>query len=139
MCNPVTVAHPEVLLAKGTRHGFEWEVTSGTGLGFRCGYVRIPAGHPWHGKDFMNISADVHGGLTFAEPDLPCGKDGPDDAWWFGFDAGHAWDAPDPAIAYRTGYDTGWWPAIDGSMIRTTAYMIAECEQLCGQAADATL
>jgi hypothetical protein len=30
------------------------------------GYVGLPAGHPWHGKDYGDIEAEVHGGLTFA-------------------------------------------------------------------------
>src|SRR6476661_4167873 len=119
MCNPITTASPDVLLNKGIHAGFEYEVTRNR-MGYRCGYVRIPAGHPWHGKGYDEIEPypEVHGGLTFAEPDADCGGaricPGPphaghassdwtcplesrqaDDAWWLGFDAAHVFDAPD--------------------------------------------
>jgi hypothetical protein len=146
MCNPVTVAHPDYLLAKGVHSGYEWEVTSNN-LGYRCGYVRVPPGHPWHGKDYDSIDAEVHGGLTFAEPDEHCGKGGPDDAWWVGFDAAHAGDAPDPSLpgadsVMRHGiapatldqfaemYDRGY-----RDVVRSTEYMVAQCRRLAEQAA----
>ncbi len=82
MCNPVTTERPGSLLAKGVHAGLEWEIVKND-RGFRCGYVRIPPGHPWHGKDYSDEAlwdVDVHGGLTFAEPDIDCGKDGADNA-----------------------------------------------------------
>jgi hypothetical protein len=130
MCNPVTTAHPDILLSKGVHEGFEWEVTSNR-MGYRCGYVRIPAGHPWHGKDYDDVEPypDVHGGLTFARPDADCGKGGEDSAWWLGFDAAHAGDAPDPGLpGYRKVL------AEMGGVIRTTAYVEAQCRALAGQA-----
>ncbi|HEY6275766.1 MAG TPA: hypothetical protein VIX86_05500, partial [Streptosporangiaceae bacterium] len=57
MCNPVSTAHPELLLSKGEHLGYEWEVTNNQ-MGYRCGYVRIPAGHPWHGKDYGSVELD---------------------------------------------------------------------------------
>ncbi len=45
MCNPVTTERPGSLLAKGVHVGLEWEVVKND-RGFRCGYVRIPPGHP---------------------------------------------------------------------------------------------
>lgn len=36
-------------------------------LGHFCGYVVIPKGHPWHGKDYGNLDCEVHGGLTYHE------------------------------------------------------------------------
>lgn len=134
MCNPVTTAHPDVLLARGEELGFQWEVTSNR-MGFRCGYVRVPAGHPWHGRDYEDIDPypDVHGGLTFAEPDADCGKGGEDSAWWVGFDCAHVGDAPDPALPgsehmTRTGL-------YEDSVIRTTEYVAAQCRGLARQAA----
>ena len=35
------------------------------GRGQANGYIIIPKGHPWFGKDYMEIECDVHGGLTF--------------------------------------------------------------------------
>lgn len=51
--------------------------------GFPCGYVAVEEGHPWHGKEYDDINADVHGGLTFA------GTMPGDERYWFGFDCGH--------------------------------------------------
>ena len=128
MCNPITTDNPERLLEKGVHEGYEWEVTCNR-MGFRCGYVRVPAGHPWHGKDYDDIEADVHGGLTFAEADTDCGKGGADDAWWLGFDCGHWMDAPDPELP-------GYNPEFDhGGMVRSTEYVAAECRKLAEQAA----
>lgn len=31
-----------------------------------CGYVAIPAGHPWYGSHYRDLDALVHGGLTFS-------------------------------------------------------------------------
>lgn len=66
-------------------------------LGVWCGYVGVPEGHPWFGKQYDNISADVHGGLTYSalchgelchvpQPGMP------DHVWWLGFDCGHYMD-----------------------------------------------
>jgi|SRR5579884_668190 len=96
MCLSIAVNFPQNVLAFGRSGVFEWVVTHND-LGYRCGYVRVPRGHPWHGKDFDQIDADVHGGLTFAEADAECDK-GSDDGWWIGFDCAHAGDARDPAL-----------------------------------------
>ena len=134
MCNPVTTAHPEVLLVKGVTSGYEWEVTSNR-MAYRCGYVRIPPGHPWHGQGYDDVRAadgewiEVHGGLTFAKPDTDCGKDGEDNAWWLGFDCAHAGDAPDPDLpGYRHEM------AFPGDTVKTTDYVMAECRNLIAQA-----
>jgi hypothetical protein len=137
MCNPITTSHPELLLAKGIHLGFEWEVTN-NGIGYRCGYVRIPPGHPWHGRDYDSVEPypDVHGGLTFAKADTECGKGGEDNAWWLGFDCAHAGDATDPSLPDRDGRPL---PAVmlhhfAGDVIRTTDYVEAECRSLIEQA-----
>lgn len=136
MCNPITTLHPEVLLNKGIHLGYEWEVTSNR-MGFRCGYVRVPAGHPWHGKDYDDVETadsgyvDVHGGLTFAEADTDCGKGGEDNAWWLGFNCGHYMDAPNPSLP-------GYNPIMDhGGTIKDTGYVAEECRRLAVQAAEA--
>lgn len=143
MCNPVTTRNPDALLAKGKHAGYEWEVTD-NGIGYRCGYVRLPKGHPWHGKDYSDealYDVDVHGGLTFAAPDSHCGKGGEDDAWWLGFDCAHAGDAPDPSLPGRASRDSAALGALFGSFaqagtVKTTEYVAAECRRLCGQAAN---
>jgi hypothetical protein len=128
MCNPVTTGHPELLLSKGIHEGYEWEVVQNR-MAYRCGYVRIPPGHPWHGKDYHEIGTDVHGGLTFAEADTDCGKGGEDNAWWLGFDCAHAGDAPDPELpGYRQEME------LPGDTVKTTAYVEAQCRALAEQA-----
>ena len=138
MCNPVSTARPDLLLAKGVHLGFEWEVTANH-AGYRCGYVRIPPAHPWHGLDYDDVRTlegqypDVHGGLTFAQPDTDCGKGGEDNAWWLGFDCAHAGDAPDPSLpGGEWSMGTRYFP---GDVLRTTEYVQAECAALIAEAA----
>jgi hypothetical protein len=100
MCLSIAIDRPYDVLATGEHLGFTWTVTN-NGCGFRCGYVRVPPGHPWHGKRHDEIEAVVHGGLTFAEADVGCDQGVPDDAWWLGFDFAHNLDAPDPALTQR--------------------------------------
>jgi integrase len=71
-------------------------------FGALCGYVGVPQGHPWHGKGYDDVEADVHGGLTYAAPcqegpegETIChvpGPGEPEPLWWLGFDCNHAWD-----------------------------------------------
>lgn len=136
MCNPVTTKRPDLLLAKGVEGGYEWEVTANN-IGYRCGYVRIPPGHPWHGKDYDSVEPypDVHGGLTFAEADTDCGKGGEDNAWWLGFDCAHAGDAPDPELPGY--YERGSF-VLGHDVVRSTEYVEAECRNLIAQASTAS-
>jgi hypothetical protein len=73
-------------------------------LGHWCGYVGLPPGHPWHGRDPELLSVAAHGGLTSVGPchddDRPkreqvCHEPQPgepDDVWWLGFDCAHGYD-----------------------------------------------
>lgn len=136
----MTTNDPGRLLRKGLHRGYEWEVTRNF-QGYRCGYVRIPYGHPWHGT--CPDDAAVHGGLTFAEPDTHCGKGGADDAWWLGFDCAHACDLPDPDItdpdvlAYHQEIERllpADTPFYEYAAVRTTEYVEANCRSLIDQA-----
>lgn len=116
--------------------------------GALCGYVGVPAGHPWHGRDWSDLGGvDVHGGLTYSDlcQDGPEGETichvpapgEPEPLWWLGFDCAHAWDIS---------------PGMDAELVsaglsslrmgdehyRTAAYVKAECASLAGQAANAT-
>lgn len=63
----------------------------------RCGYVRVPPGHPLHGMDYNTPDVEVHGGLTFGAIEPCAHEDGT--GWWFGFDCGHYMDATyDPNV-----------------------------------------
>jgi hypothetical protein len=60
-------------------------------LGALCGYVALPPGHPYYGKDYKGMNVDVHGELTW-------GRLGDDEYgfdkgyYWVGFDCAHAFD-----------------------------------------------
>lgn len=130
MCLSIKVKRPECILSEGEHAGYQFTVVH-NGLGHRCGYVRVPKGHPWHRKDYDDVQADVHGGLTFSEPDVPCDHGGPYDAYWLGFDCAHLDDAADPALpgSERMGFSRG--------VVRTQEYVEGQCRSLCEQAAQA--
>ncbi len=59
-------------------------------VGWGNGYVGVPQGHPWFGKDYDSITCEVHGGLTYAANHAPTNQ--PDGLWWVGFDTAHFGD-----------------------------------------------
>lgn len=106
--------------------------------GALCGYVAVPPGHPWHGKDYDDVEADVHGGLTYAS--ACCGNvchvpapGEPDDVWWLGFDHAHAWDKMPGNDALLHGYCLADMDAT----YRDMDYATKGCESLAEQAAKA--
>jgi hypothetical protein len=114
---------------------------SGGGGGQWCGYVGVPPGHPWHGRaldDEVGHDIDVHGGVTYAAPcqgavcHVPAPGE-PDDVWWLGFDAAHAFDLQPGTRKLLADLDM---PADlrRGDTYRDVAYMRAECERLAEQA-----
>ncbi len=137
MCLRLAIERPDDLLSKGEHLGFEWS-TMHNGMGYRCGYVRVPLGHPWHGRDY-DLDVECHGGITYAEADKPCSNPGPDNAWWLGFDCAHGGDAPDPELrATESGGNLLFsvsraWCA----EVRSQEYVEAKCRRLCEQAAEA--
>lgn len=105
-----------------------------------CGYVGLPPGHPFHGKDYNDVKRtdgsylNVHGGLTFASP---CSEkvraDGggichipapgrPANVWWLGFDCAHC---DDKTPAYESTILNGTY--------RTLDYVKSEVVQLAAQ------
>lgn len=136
MCLSIAIARPDAVLGRGTHAGFEWMITH-NGLGYRCGYVRIPLGHPWHGQYCNDVHVECHGGLTFSEPDVHCDKPGKDDAWWLGFDCAHYLDAPDPALPVEDDESVAviMRRLASGYVVRSQEYVEAECRELCEQAA----
>lgn len=135
MCLGIAIRRPDDVLAFGEHCGLEWMVIHNGG-GYRCGYVRVPVGHPWHGKGYDDIDADVHGGLTFSEPDEACDKGGDDSAHWFGFDCAHGGDAPDPSLKRDHGFNDFGMLGRRG-IVRDQGYVENECRRLCEQAAAA--
>ncbi len=131
MTLPILVRKPEYLLGKGTHRGYDWVVIH-NGMGFRNGYIRVPVGHPWHGRSYDDIDCNAHGGLTYSRADVPTNKVELDaQYWWIGFDCAHAWDLQDPSLP---GIST-FMPAFGDGEIRTQEYVEQECRNLCEQAA----
>lgn len=127
-----------------------------------CGYVGVPAGHPYYGKDYDSIEGlSVHGGLTYAAPCMEhegehaiCHAPLPgesDRVWWLGYDCGHQYDeVPAPS---RYG---GWSPmnafldlsdevcadempdGVEWGEYRTHDYAREQCRQLAAQLAAVT-
>jgi hypothetical protein len=110
------------------------------GSGHWCGYVGVAPSHPWHGRGYDDVPADIHGGVTFAQGCEPLGKlgehrvchtpapDEPDHLWWLGFDCAHAGDyIPGQSGRYRRDYDT----------YKTLSFVRGECARLARQAAEA--
>ena len=121
-------------LGVGEHAGFEWNVVHNR-MGHRCGYVRVLPGHPWFGKRTTAIEAFAHGDwpLNFARAGRACPTHGADAEWWVGFDCAHFSDAPDLSLPV----DLRVLPAGRGAVVRSQAYVEAECRSLCEQAAAA--
>lgn len=99
--------------------------------GALCGYVAVPASHPYHGMGFedvhrINDDLAVHGGLTYASlcHGTICHEAKPGDAdnvWWLGFDCAHYGD---------------WSPlmlSLSDETYRDISYVMAETERLAEQ------
>jgi hypothetical protein len=127
-----------------TAAGLRAVVTMGS-MGFRCGYVGVPEGHPLHGvgydtaqyEDAQNI--DVHGGLTFSDGDGKYPVES--DLWFFGYDCGHLYDRrSDEYIAdmmARYPEQPFIWGFDDEGTHRSLSYCASECESLAAQLARA--
>lgn len=111
------------------------------GLGHLCGYVAVPPSHPWHGQDFMEIDADVHGGLTYGRKcegsicHVPAPGE-PEDVYWVGFDCAHAFDMSPgtTSMLRRLGHRERF---TDFDSYKTIDYVRSEVRRLATQARDA--
>ena len=98
--------------------------------GHRCGYVKVPKGHPVDYRQYDEIDIDVHGGSTYRDYD--------NDGTIFGFDCAHYGDAPDVSLMdlkYRLVHDQLCSVEniyVDG-VIRSLDYCIEECENMAKQ------
>jgi hypothetical protein len=148
MCLPIG---PGVKIEREWVHaGLNCAVTQTSYGAHRCGYVRVPPGHPLHGKEFSadNDRVDhlqAHGGVTFSEIEPCAHEDGV--GWWFGFDCCHAYDArfdPDAdlekmEIETREMYRIMMrLPILREGHYWTEDEVAAECEQLAEQLAAVT-
>lgn len=104
--------------------------------GHWCGYVGVPAGHPWHGKHYDDVAVEVHGGLTFANA-CQAGSLGehrvchtpepgePDHLWWLGFDCAHSGDVS-PVWSNR-------FRRMPFETYKTLSFVRGQCESLARQ------
>lgn len=119
MAHKLTELDPARILASGTHHGIDWHVASNN-LGFRCGYARVPEGHPFFRKGWDDIGIDVHGGITYAEYGTEKTE------WWLGFDCAHNGDAPDPELPGSEQLE-----GLRAGTVKSQAYAEAECIKMC--------
>ena len=109
-----------------TPEGYHAMIRSNPTMGFLLGYLAIPQGHPWFGKDYDDIEAEVHGGLTYSK----CPSEDrrfkdlfDNDKWIVGFDCGH--------------YGDGIFGMEEGT-VKTPEYVRKELRDLSRQAFEAT-
>jgi hypothetical protein len=109
--------------------------------GALCGYVGVPAGHPWFGVDRWRIAPrpNVHGGVNYSarcqtgpESLTVCHvADESESVWWLGFDCSHAFDlAPCIAAQLRALGVPSVDRLVEGQTYRDMAYVKQNCEQL---------
>jgi hypothetical protein len=91
--------------------------------GALCGYVGVPEGHPYFKREYDDVGADVHGGLTYSdhcqetesECEGVCHKPDPgesDHVWWLGFDCAHYRDFM-PKPTFRGYFGEGIYRNLD--------------------------
>lgn len=130
MCLPVILQRPDCVLRYGYHRRHKWVIVH-NGMGYRCGYVRIPEGHPWHGLHYDDIDVACHGGLTYSRADVPCEGETEPGGWWIGFDCAHAGDAQDPTLAPAHRHNR---VQFEGDTVKDSDYVQLNCEFICDQA-----
>lgn len=126
-------------------NGYECRVLFLMG-GHRCGYIKIPKGHPLYSDDYEYISNFVtcHGGLTYGSHGLNGEKC--DDGVWVGFDCCHFDDAVDLEALEKyypeefNKHSREWWedyastwPSCDYQMIKTLDFCKDQLKSLAEQ------
>lgn len=147
---------PDKVQWQDEKTGLACLIRRAPGVGSLCGYVGVPQGHPWHGMDYGDVDASVHGGLTFAqacgegdEATSICHKPEPGEPqhlWWLGFDAAHSGDLC-PTIKADMAQSVGMVSAMFGGPVlgrsyagtyRDLEYVREEVTSLARQAAEVT-
>lgn len=111
-------------------------------FGYWCGYVAVPDGHPWFGRDHDAISARVHGMLNYsggcnAAAGI-CHEVAPGDpelVWWVGFDCGYQADVRPGVLALAAqSIDRYGRELPRGAVYRTAEWCKMETAMLADQA-----
>lgn len=110
--------------AEFTLNGFTCVIRRPFDKGHLCGYVGLPEGHKSFGKDYKEIEADVHGGLTYSEFEVQ-NYTGPE-LWWIGFDCHHSGDYSEDDRKFRFLFD-------NDATYRTFGYVFAQLQSLTSQ------
>lgn len=120
-------------------HGLPCIIRRNPDLGFLCGYVAVPPGHPLHGIEYRTacglVRLQAHGGVNYSKPcadeicHVPAAGE-PDDVWWFGFHCGYGFD-------YVPSYGPWLGRALDLENYRDINYVRVEVEALAIQLAAA--
>lgn len=97
-----------------------------------CGYVGVPEGHPYFGKEYDEVKLDGHGGVNFAsfcqagdESNNVCHIPDPgesDRIWWFGFDCNHGFDLAPGMIAFERAHGLPSFHEMLASRVFTPRY-----------------
>ena len=97
--------------------------------GFRCGYVSVPDGHPWHGVESPSrLGIDVHGGCYCAgELDMLKG-------WFVWFDCAHSGDNRDiDALPEGPNKEEARFLYNPNGSVRSCAYVERQCRHVADQ------
>ncbi len=105
--------------------GFACHIIRHETMGHLLGYVDVPYGHPWYGKNYDDIAVECHGGLTFAA--AMAAK-----AWRVGFDCAHLGDLSPGMNRHMTSL-----VALSGTY-KTMKWVEREVKRLAEQASQAT-
>jgi hypothetical protein len=103
-------------------YGFKCYAKRHDSMGHLCGYIVVDGTHPWHGKGYDEVDADIHGGLTYsgAMPNYTT----------FGFDCAHAGDLVPKIVHLAHNYS--------GDVYRGMGYVVGELIKLAKQAKEAS-
>ena len=106
-----------------------------------CGYIGLPAGHPWVAWEDEPEGVSVHGGITYAQEELPLTDPGGASAWYIGFDCAHFGDFMPGLVPAEPGVDplatATRLQATGTAVYRTLEYVQAELRGLAEQASRA--
>lgn len=98
--------------------------------------------HAYSGKEIdeacpISLAFEVHGGVTWADGELPRGDGG--DLWWFGFDCGHAGDLVPRLAPYMRRIHNSLPEKLRRAAerfrdeYRDQQYVVSECQSLAAQ------
>lgn len=104
---------------------------------FRCGYVGLPQGNKYYGKEYNEIeNIECHWGLTYSRDYLFGQKD--ENIWWIGFDCAHHRDGYDYEAGKRYFEDDLYIEDLERMFgneysAKTLGYVEGECQHIVDQ------